>query len=117
MFALLLILIDFIFAIQGLDTQDVAHVIQYGICRDVPNTLQHGGQGGHDNITEALFLIMYETWALKVDLNNIPIHLDDPDQPVIPITKKFKETSTNRSCYTPHHSIVQLPTQAFCTIS
>ena len=45
---------------QGLDIADINTVVQYGITRDVPTTLQRGGRGGRTPSAEAIFLIMYE---------------------------------------------------------
>ena len=69
----------------------VRSVIQYGLCRDVPNGIQHGGRGGRSTSTPALFLILYEPWAMTADLSSFTNDLDDPDQPLQPITKTSKK--------------------------
>lgn len=57
-------------------------VVQYGLARDVPTTLQRGGRGGRNSFKEALFLIMYESWAITIDLDNSAIDFtSDPDHP------------------------------------
>lgn len=56
-------------------------VIQYGIPRDVPTTLQRGGRGGRTKSAQALFLIMYEPWLSKIDLSTISFSISDPDHP------------------------------------
>jgi superfamily II DNA helicase RecQ len=66
---------------QGLDIPDIEVVIQYGISRDVPTTLQRGGRGGRGP-KDALFLIMYEPWVNEIDLSEINVPADaDPDHP------------------------------------
>lgn len=57
-------------------------VVQYGLARDVPTTLQRGGRGGRNSFKEALFLIMYESWAITIDLDNSAIDFtSDPNHP------------------------------------
>ncbi len=52
--------------------------------RDVPTAIQQGGRGGQDSSGEAIFLIMYEPWAQKIDLSAVNIDtLSDPDYPNI----------------------------------
>lgn len=61
---------------------DIDVVIQYGLARDVPTTLQRGGRGGRNSFKEALFLIMYESWAMTIDLDTAAIDFtSDPDHP------------------------------------
>ena len=57
-------------------------MIQYGISRDVPTTLQRGGRGGRSAESKALFLIMYEPWVKDIDLTFPSINCtSDPDHP------------------------------------
>lgn len=69
---------------------DIECVIQYGLCRDIPNTLQRCGRGGRAASTSAIFLILYESWALTADLS-LKYNLDDPDQPLQALTKTSKK--------------------------
>ena len=67
---------------QGLDIPDIEIVVQYGISRDVPATLQRGSRGGRGS-KEALFLIMYEPWVDEIDLLEILFNHDlNPDHSV-----------------------------------
>jgi superfamily II DNA helicase RecQ len=70
---------------------DVEGVIQYGMCRDVPNFAQRGGRGGRSTSISAIFLLLYEPWALTADLSTLAQDLDDPDQPLQAITKTSKK--------------------------
>ncbi|KAF8957732.1 hypothetical protein BDZ97DRAFT_1924345 [Flammula alnicola] len=65
----------------GLDISDIEAVVQYGISRDVPSTLQRCGRGGRSSSGEAIFLIMYEPWALDIDLFSTEEDPTDPDFP------------------------------------
>ena len=70
--------------LQGLDISGVKIVVQYGIPRDIPNALQRGGRGGRSTEDPAIFLIMYEPWALEIDLSDVPkAFANDPDSPVV----------------------------------
>ena len=70
---------------QGLDISDIEIVIQYGITREVPTTLQRGGRGGRSPTGEAIFLIMYEPWVKSIDLTAVEVDTSsDPDHPNIP---------------------------------
>ena len=69
---------------------DIECVIQYGLCRDIPNALQRCGRGGRAPSTSAIFLILYEPWAITADLS-LKCNLDDPDQPLLPLTKTSKK--------------------------
>jgi len=63
---------------------DIDAVVQYGITRDVPTTLttlQRGGRGGRTPSAEAILLIMYEPWVLKINLSSITGDASDPDFP------------------------------------
>ena len=68
-------------SMQGLDIADINMVVQYGITRDVPTTLQRGGRGGQTPSADAIFLIMYEPWVLDIDLSTIEENSSDPDFP------------------------------------
>ena len=70
---------------------DITCVIQYGMCKDIPNLVQRGGLGGHSTSTFAIFLILYEPWAMTLDLTLSTHDLDDPDQPLQAITKTSKK--------------------------
>jgi superfamily II DNA/RNA helicase len=70
---------------------DIECVIQYGMCRDVPNLIQRGGRGGRSTFTTAIFLILYEPWAMIPDLSLLTQDLDDPDRPLQAITKTSKK--------------------------
>lgn len=72
---------------KGLDIRDIELVIQYGLLHGVPSALQRGGRGGHDFAQESMFLIMYESWALTVNLADVPAMPPDPDQPLDTLTK------------------------------
>ena len=61
------------------------------MCRDVPNLVQRGGRGGRSTLTSAIFLILYEPWAMAPDLSSLTLNLDDPDQPLQMITKTLKK--------------------------
>lgn len=76
---------------QGLDIPDIEVVIQYGITRDVPSTLQRGGRGGRSPSSQAIFLIMYEPWVLDIDLTATPNESGDPD---LPNSGKLTKNST-----------------------
>jgi superfamily II DNA/RNA helicase len=76
---------------QGLDVSDIECVIQYGLCRDIPNALQRCGRGGRAASTSAVFLILYEPWAVTADLSSFKRDLDDPDQPLHMLTKTSKK--------------------------
>lgn len=70
---------------QGLDIPDIEVVIQYGITRDVPSTLQRAGRGGRNATGLAVFLMMYEPWVLDIDLSASGVEESvsalDPDYP------------------------------------
>ncbi|CAA7268576.1 unnamed protein product [Cyclocybe aegerita] len=78
--------------LKGLDIPDIEVVIQYGISRDMPTTLQRGGRGGR-GLKDALFLIMYEPWVDLIDLSEINFDVDsDPDHPnVIKLSPQSKK--------------------------
>ena len=79
---------------QGLDIPDIEIVVQYGISRDVPTTLQRGGRSGRGS-KDALFLIMYESWVDKIDLLEILFNHDlDPDHPNV---KELSQHSNKRA--------------------
>ncbi|KAF9045231.1 P-loop containing nucleoside triphosphate hydrolase protein [Panaeolus papilionaceus] len=67
-------------ASTGLDIPDIEVVIQYGISRDVPTTLQRGGRGGRGS-KDAIFVIMYEPWVNLIDLSTLKNDFPDPDHP------------------------------------
>ncbi|KAF8995196.1 P-loop containing nucleoside triphosphate hydrolase protein [Cyathus striatus] len=58
-------------ASTGLDVRDVDWVIQYGVPREMTMALQRAGHCGHDGITLAIFVLMFESWAKKVDLSTV----------------------------------------------
>ncbi|KAJ3536083.1 hypothetical protein NMY22_g6193 [Coprinellus aureogranulatus] len=71
-------------ASTGLDVADIRVVVQYGVPRDVPNALQRGGRAGRSSSNCALFLLMYESWALDVDLSQVAGDIaSDPDHPIV----------------------------------
>ena len=70
---------------------DIECVVQYGMCRDVPNTVQRCGRAGRAASTSAIFLILYEPWAMTADISSFTKDLDDPDQPLQSITKTSKK--------------------------
>jgi len=74
---------------QGLDIPDIEAVVQYGIGRDVPTTLQRGGRGGRNKSGQAIFLIMYEPWVMTIDLSTIDFPITDPDHPNVEKLTKF----------------------------
>lgn len=63
-------------------------MIQYGICRDIPNLWQRGGRSGRDQTSPALFLIMYESRAKSVELPDDAAEAADPDAPIHQPLKK-----------------------------
>ena len=70
---------------------DIQCVIQYGMSRDLPNTLQQCGRGGRTPSSSALFLVLYEPWAATADLFSLTQDLDDLDQPLQVLTKTSKK--------------------------
>ena len=71
---------------QGLDIPDIEAVVQYGIPRDVPTALQRGGRGGRNKTGQAVFLIMYESWVMDVDVSESAVtnlSASDPDHPIV----------------------------------
>ena len=59
-------------------------VVQYGIPREVPTTLQRGGRGGRggrNSQINALFLIMFEMWAIATHPDPSIDFTSDPDHP------------------------------------
>ena len=70
---------------------DIQCVIQYGMSRDLPNTLQRCGRGGRAPSSSALFLVLYKPWAATADLSSLTQDLDDPDQPLQVLTKTSKK--------------------------
>ncbi|KAF8486547.1 P-loop containing nucleoside triphosphate hydrolase protein [Russula emetica] len=78
-------------ASTGLDVLDINCVIQYGLCRDIPNGLRRCGRCGRAASTSALFLILYEPWAMTADLSSLKCDLNDPDQPLQALTKTSKK--------------------------
>jgi superfamily II DNA helicase RecQ len=68
-------------------------VIQYGVPRDVPTTLQRGGRGGRTKSARAIYLIMYEPWVTKIDLSTIAVSSSDPDHPIV---EKLSKTSSKQ---------------------
>jgi superfamily II DNA helicase RecQ len=79
------------FNYQGLDVPDIQCVVQFGMCRDVPNTVQRCGRGGRAPSTSAVFLILYKPWAMATDISSVAEDLDDPDRPLQAITKTSKK--------------------------
>ncbi|KAF6745329.1 II DNA helicase [Ephemerocybe angulata] len=76
-------------ASTGLDLRDLYWVVQYGLSREMTVTLQRGGRCGRDGTTPSIFLIMYEKFALEVDLKAVDEEEKrtqdprrDPDRPV-----------------------------------
>jgi superfamily II DNA/RNA helicase len=70
---------------------DIECVIEYGMCRDVQSAVQRGGHCGRAALTSAIFLILYEPWAMTADISSFAEDLDDPDQPLQAITKTSKK--------------------------
>lgn len=69
-------------------------VIQYGVARDVPTTLQRGGLAGRSGKpAQAIYLIMYEPWVINIDLSTINFGVSDPDHPTV---EKLSKTSTKQ---------------------
>lgn len=75
---------------QGIDITDVAVVIQYGLCRDIPNWRQRGGRGGRDPSLPSLFITLYEPWVQTIDLSETRPDPNDPDHPTKPLDPKKK---------------------------
>ncbi|KAF8256917.1 P-loop containing nucleoside triphosphate hydrolase protein [Lactarius quietus] len=70
---------------RGLDIPDIEVVIQYGITRDVPTTLQRCGRAGRSPMGKAIFLLMYEPWVMKINCNAVEAEaVSDPDHPNVP---------------------------------
>jgi hypothetical protein len=67
------------------------------MCRDVPNFVQRGGRGGRSTSISAIFLLLYEPWALTAELSDPSSStdssqdIDDPDRPLRAITKSSKK--------------------------
>jgi superfamily II DNA/RNA helicase len=70
---------------------DVGCVVQYGMCQDAPNAVQRCGRCGRAPSTKAIFLLLYEPWAMTADISSFAEDLDDPDQPLQAITKTSKK--------------------------
>lgn len=69
-------------------------VIQYGITRDVPTTLQRGGRGGRKDSLEAIFLIMYEPWVMDIKISDEEITVSESMDPDYPNAGKLTKYST-----------------------
>jgi hypothetical protein len=76
-----------------LDVPDIGAVIQYGISRDVPTTLQCGGRGGRNKFNRVIFLIMYEPWVKDIDTSAIGFAVSDLDHPTV---AKLTKTSNKQ---------------------
>jgi superfamily II DNA helicase RecQ len=74
---------------SGIDFKRADVVIQYGTPADGTLTIQRGGRGGRDMKDRSLFLIMYEPWAVEVNLDGLPDDGDDPDRPFSSDNKKY----------------------------
>lgn len=76
--------------LQGLDIRDIHWVVQYGLPCKLTVTQQRGGRCGRDGITPAIFIIMFEPWALEAKLKEaVRVEAErksdlilDPDRPV-----------------------------------
>ena len=80
-----------------MDIPDIKIVIQYGITRDVPTTLQRGGRGGRNTVSDALFLIMYEPWVKVIALGDVSVQASlDPDHPNV-TTLTIRSTKRERT--------------------
>ncbi|KAJ7574751.1 hypothetical protein C8J56DRAFT_1064439 [Mycena floridula] len=71
-------------ASAGIHVTKLAIAVQYGLTADIPTDLQQGSRAGRDFDLPAIFLMMYEPWALTVDISLIPEVLDNPDMPNTP---------------------------------
>jgi len=76
--------------LKGINFRSIYFVIQYGICAYVAELIQRGGRGGRDDDIMALFLIMYESWVLDLDVSHVTAGQlkDDPDHPYFTGLKK-----------------------------
>ncbi|KAI0046676.1 P-loop containing nucleoside triphosphate hydrolase protein, partial [Auriscalpium vulgare] len=66
----------------GIDISNVLVVAQYGFCRDIPNWRQRGGRGGRDASIHAIFITLYEPWAVDIDISGAKVDPSDPDKPL-----------------------------------
>ncbi|KAJ7577341.1 hypothetical protein C8J56DRAFT_1060994 [Mycena floridula] len=71
-------------ASAGIHVTKLAIAVQYGLTADIPTDLQRGSRASRDFDLPAIFLMMYEPWALTVDISSIPEVLDNPDMPNTP---------------------------------
>ncbi|KAG2017529.1 ATP-dependent DNA helicase recQ, variant 2 [Coprinopsis cinerea AmutBmut pab1-1] len=80
-------------ASTGLDIRDVHCVIQYGLPRDMTTLQQRAGRPGRDGITNSVYVLLYEPFALTADLSparEAEKMSDSPLDPDRPITGKLK---------------------------
>ena len=66
----------------------------------MPELIQHAGRAVRDLTMHGLFLLMFESWALQVQLPAADEIGSDPDQPITGTVKKTssKQDRTSRTC-------------------
>ncbi|KAF8221563.1 P-loop containing nucleoside triphosphate hydrolase protein [Tricholoma matsutake] len=68
----------------GIDFPDVKIVCNVGLPSSIIDVLQRGGQVGHRDRSQGLFVLFYELWALTIPLNEYAnSRSDDPDCPCV----------------------------------
>ncbi|KAJ7434401.1 P-loop containing nucleoside triphosphate hydrolase protein [Mycena latifolia] len=68
-------------ASTGLDVEDIAAVIDYGIPQSKGTALQRGGRCGRRG-QQAVYLVMAEPWAYTASLEAVETDSNDPDRPI-----------------------------------
>lgn len=98
----------------GVDFPNVKIVATVGLPANIVDALQRGGRAIRVGGEQALFIVLYESWALEIDLKEYSDtsssnNINDPDRP----RGKLKTNSQRREC-APYSSVCLVQGQTQC---